>query len=438
MDLEGRFSGAESLAQVFFNLYKEHMTGVLSLTCDGLTTDFHFLLGRITGSGNPDRPRRLGQILLSRGLVDRAALEEALAYQGDFAPGTPLGKVLVHRERITQDNLREAIHLQLEEELWDVFSLPEGSYHFFLKDPQGAETPLVEQDPEPLVKEILTQRDEWEKIRERITDDSLIPAVVKLAGAADRETVHLNRKEWQILSLVNGYYDVGCIAARSGLGRFESFRILDVFISTGLMELRKPREPVQVRMDEESSPSQQQFASPREHGMSSSRWSGILSKLREPEDEEASVADKGRLQFDSPVAFVVAISNRIIDKLMTNPDFIVDPSDERLAERYWRQVLMSYPKADLVRANMNVLDAESFDRYTRSLGVQGPMKSIYLETMEALNRYLRTLHLLCGQRLGTKAAKSVFVTTMEDLRQRSTIGNSESFFFKEFAAKIFD
>jgi len=125
-------------------------------------------------------------------------------------------------------------------------------------------------------------------------------------------------------------------------------------------------------------------------------------------------------------------------RLMANQDFIVDPSDERLAERYWRQVLMSYPRADLVTASQNVLSSDSFDRYTRSLGVEGPMKSIYLETPEALNRYMHTLYLLSAQRLGTKTARNVFINGMEDMRKRSNIENGDTFFFKEFAAKVLE
>lgn len=170
---------------------------------------------------------------------------------------------------------------------------------------------------------------------------------------------------------------------------------------------------------------------------SSSRWGNLLSRLRDEADASLP-AESGRLKFDSPVPFLVEICNQIMAQLLSNQDFIVDPSDEQLTERYWHQILMSYPKADLVTAELNRLDAKNFDRYTRTLGVEGPMNSIYLETVEAISRYLRTLYLLSAQRLGSRTARTLFVNIMDDVRRRSTIGNSDSFFFKEEAAKILE
>lgn len=436
MDNEGRFVGADNLADVIRRAGTESLSGTLTVICNNSPTELHYYLGKLTGSGNPERPRRLGQILLSRGLVDRAALEEALAYQQDFSPGTPLGKVLVFRERITPQALQDAIKLQLEEELWDLLMQTDGTYRFFAKPGPLVEPPLVELDPEPLVKLVIERRAEWVRIKQKITNDSLIPAVVKMDTPSDREALSFDKKEWQILSLVNGYYDVGAISARSGLGRFESYRILNNFLSSGIISLKAPKEPVPADLSGDgTAPAAGPTSSA---GSSSSRWSGILAKMRDAEDPENPAIERGRLHFESPVSFVVAAANTLLGKLMQNADFIVDPNDERLAERYWRQMLMNYPRADLVQAEMNTLDATSFDRYIRTLGVQGPMKSIYLETMEALNRFLRTLYLLCSQRLGSKLAKTLFVETMEGLRQRSSMKNSETFFFKEFAAKILE
>jgi len=439
MELEGRYTGAENLAEILRGLSDQNLSGTLVVKDSASATEFQFYKGKLIGSGNQERPRRLGQILLSRGLVDRAALEEALAYQADFAPGTPLGKVLVFRERITQDALRDAIKLQLEEELWEVLAKAEGNYRFDVKNEEKLEAPLVELNPAPILTEILARQTEWDRLKTQFYSEGLIPAVVKLSSPADRETLHFTKRDWQILSLINGYYDIGCIAARSGLGRFESYRVLSSLLSSGVIELRKPVEPITDNFPDVTQEDGHPSASgSRKSPSTATRWSGLLARIRENEEQGPSPADHGLLSFDSPVSFVAAIVNTVISKLMVNPDFIVDPSDERLVERHWRQVLMTYPKADLVKARHNHLDPESFDRYIRSLGVQGPMKSIYLETMEALNRFLRVLHLLCVQRLGARTAKSLFVSVMDDLRQRSTIRNSDSFFFKEFAARIIE
>lgn len=437
MELEGRFTSPENLAEVMSKLGTERSTGSLVLRCGTSIIDFDFYHGSICGSENPHRPRRLGQLLLNRNLIDRVALDEALAYQADFSRGTPIGRVLIHRDRLTLNDLRDTVRLQLEEEIADILSHGDGFYQFKPTQPTDDEAPLVELNPETIVRDVLNRREAWERIRTRIPNEQAVPSVLKLGGASDREALHLTRRDWDILSLVNGNFDVGCIASRSGLGRFETYMILDSFLSTGIIEFKPGREPAPDSITESKSEAPDAGVNVRQAGMSSTRWSGILSRLRDDNDR-TEILDSARLNFDSPVAFLVEVSNEITRILMTDQDFIVDPSDERLAERYWRQVLMSHPRADLVSAHMNLLSSDSFDRYTRSLGVDGITKSIYLETIDALGRHLRTLYLLSAQRLGSKAARLLFANVMEEIKHRSTIANSDSFFFKEVAAKVLE
>lgn len=398
---------------------------------------FSFYRGQMTGSENPDRHRRLGRIILNRGLIDRATLEEALGYQRDFASGTPIGRVLVHRGKLSQEDLRDAVKIQIADELSSALSCTEGIYVFEEVQPEEDDVPLVRLDTDVIVKETLSRHDEWKRIREKVPNDNLIPNVVKLGSSADREVLHLNTQEWHVLSLVNGYYDVDCISTRSGLGRFETYKVLESLLANGVINMKQPAEPMMgiTKEQHENGTQQNSDRGNRAAGSSSTRWGNIISRLRE-ESENPSKADASPLEFESPVPFLTEICNRMTDKLMLNQDFVLDPSDEKLAERIWRQILMTFPKADLVSAKMNVLDSASFDRYTRTLGVDGPMRSIYLDTLDALARYLRMIYLLSAQRLGSRAARTLFVAVMDNVKNRSTIANSNDFFFKEMAAEI--
>lgn len=437
MDLEGRFTTPESLADVMRRICTESLSGTLTIRSGAASlASFSFFRGQLTGSENPDRHRRLGRILLNRGLIDRATLEESLGYQRDFASGTPIGRVLVHRGKLSQEDLREAVKTQITDELSSALGVSEGFFVFQEIQPGEEDTPLVRLDTDVIVKETLSRHSEWERIREKVPDDSVIPNVVKLGCPTDREVLHLNTNEWHVLSLVNGYYDVGCISARSGLGRFETYKVLESLLANGVIDLRRPVEPmVGIAQESHGEVVPDADQKNRAAGSSSTRWGNIISRLRE-ESENPSKADTHSLEFESPVPFLTDICNRMTDKLMLNPDFVLDPSDEKLAERLWRQILMTFPKADLVSAKMNLLDSASFDRYTRTLGVDGPMRSIYLDTLDALGRYLRMLYLLSAQRLGSRAARALFVAVMDNVKNRSTIANSDDFFFKDMAAEI--
>jgi hypothetical protein len=444
-----------SLPEVLQFLGMGKMTGTLTIVHGDYTANLMLRQGRLINSSSLGRSRRLGQMLVNRGLVDRGAIDEALAYQQDFSPGTPLGRILVHRGYINMDQLRQAIKLQLEEELWELFALKEGSFKFEHGDTAlaGADS-LVELDIEPLIIEGTRRLDEWTRIVKNIPSDSAIPTVVPFADPEDREMLQLSEAEWQVLSLINGSYDMACIASRSGIGKFETFRVINSFMASGLVKLTMPAEPAPARVPLEESA--EAFSVARSsNGASSektppglgssarlaslfSRWkdSDSSGHLMPPPDPGAvSPAITGQSNYTSPVSFIAAVCNAALAELMQQPDFVIDPRDERIGERYWRQIVMDFPKADLVDAQENLLNAEQFDRYIESVGVDGPMRSIYTDTMEALARYLRTCYMIAAQRLGAKVARRIFATLLENYRQTSRVANAEEFYFNEYASR---
>jgi len=441
MDLEGRFTSPEALADIMRRAAEESFSGELSVRCGvNSASHFWFYQGKLSSSANPDRSRRLGRLLLNRGLVDRATLEDTLAYQADFARTTPIGRLLVQRGHVQANDLQEVVRIQVEDDLSQALTCIEGFYIFTPVEngEQPGEPPLVQIPVSSAIDDVLSRHSQWGRIREKVKDDNMIPVVVKLGGSNEREALHLSTRDWHILSLVNGYYDVGCISARSGLGRFDTFKALEHLITSGVVVLQQPKlPPAEAYSADGNSATNTADAASKSAGSSSSRWGSLLARLRDDAESPAAEKDPARrLQFESPVGFMTEVCNAITEKLLLNADFVIDPSDEKLAERHWRQILMTFPRADLVSAEMNRLDCSSFDRYTRTLGVSGPMETIYLDTIEALTRYLRTLYLVSAQRLGTRAARSLFVDIMEDIRGRATIANSSNFFFKEVAAEI--
>ncbi|MGI8908882.1 MAG: DUF4388 domain-containing protein [Candidatus Sumerlaeaceae bacterium] len=446
-----------SLPEVLQFLGMGKMTGALTIVHGDYAATLVLRQGRLINSSSLGRSRRLGQMLINRGLIERSAVEEALAYQQDFSPGTPLGRILVHRGYLTMDQLRQAIRLQLEEELWDLFSLREGSFKFEHGDEAtiGSDS-VVELEIEPLILEGTRRQDEWSRIVRNIPSDSAIPYVVSLSDPEDRELLQLSSSEWQVLSLINGDYDMGCIANRGGIGKFETFRVINSFLASGLVKVMMPTEPVPARVPLEES-AESFSAAKNGNGSASSeertppglgssaRLASLFTRWREsdssgnlmppPDSDAPTTRPRGQLSFVSPVSFVVATCNAVLGELMRQPDFVIDPRDERIGERYWRQIVMDFPKADLVWAEGNLLKAERFDRYIESVGVDGPMRGIYTDTMEALSRYLRTCYMLAAQRLGTKVARRTFASLLEDFRQRSKVLNAEDFFFNEYATR---
>jgi hypothetical protein len=456
MELEGRFNPTLSLPDVLQFLSMGKMTGTLTVVHGSYSVSLMVRGGKLVNSTSLDRPRRLGMMLLNRGFIQRNALEDALQYQSRQKPPPLLGQLLIEREVITPDQLRQAIRLQLEEEMWDLFSLEEGSFKFEHGDEGSVGNVVVELEIGPLIIEGSRRLDEWARIVRNIPTDTAVPSIVAAASQADREEMQYSDSEWRVLSLVNGYYNVGSLCHRSGVGRFETYRILNSFLASGVIRIRldsaerpltqgsssaTPRTPLPAAAPREVAPKEQ-----KQHtGTSSARLMALFQR-RKPVDESGSTPgveaaspppQLPRLKFNSPVAFVVGLSNGILEQLLNAQDFYLGPSDDYLAETHWGNILMMYPRADLITAKGNEMSSRRFDRYLEVTGLGGPLRACYDEAMEALARFLKVLFLLASQRIGVRSSHMLFAQFFADFRMRSNISNAEDFYFQEFGEKVY-
>jgi hypothetical protein len=440
MELEGRLNPSMQLPDILQFLSTGKMTGTLTINQGSYTASLTLRHGRLINSSSVGKPRRLGQMLTQRGLVTRAAIEETLQYQKSLPTPIPLGRLLVQRGHISIEQLRQAIRLQVEEELWDLFSLTEGVFKFDYGDESNMGDAIVDLDVEPLIIEGARRLDEWAHIERNLPNESYIPAVNPNADLADREMLTLSFAEWRVLSMVNGVFDTGSIVARSGLGKFETFRILNSFITSDYLTAH----PSKFSGTGVGNSATRNLGG--DVGFSSTRLRAVMAAMA-PLSEVPSKpvrftppdngpVEVGEFVFRSPAGFITALGNHVIEQLIARPEFSVGDSDRYIAEQCWLTVLMSYPRADLIVAKGNQLDCTRLEKFIDSIGLEGPMKSIYEDSVEALGRFLKMLRLLAAQRLGTKDGTQILQDLFDSYRARSVIGRSENFFWQDFSSRI--
>jgi hypothetical protein len=448
MELEGKLNPTLSLPEILQFLSMGKLTGTLSVQHGNYTVRLHLRRGKLVNSSSLGRPRKLGQMLINQGLVARHDVEEALHYQHTQPDAPPLGQILIDRGLITRDQLRQAIRLQLEEEMWDLFSLQEGAFKFDYGDEDSVGEVLVELDIEPLIIEGTRRLDEWVRIVRNIPGDSAIPVLRPLAMEDAREEMQLSDSEWKVLSLINGIANVGSIVARSGSGKFETYRILNSFLASGYITIRMPEADemvpeahVDIDLDGIVPQVDPDVDRPEPTGSTSTRILAMF--VRRKAAEEAGEAPPAQhepapiMDFLTPVEFVAELANQLVATLCEQHEFYRGPRDDKLIERLWRSVLMAFPKADLIQAAGNRLDTSQFTRYAQTVGTRGPFEPIMADTLEALARLLKLLYVTAAERMGSHTARKLFAEFCRDFRQRSTIRDSGDFYFQEYAEKIY-
>ncbi|MBI1785823.1 DUF4388 domain-containing protein, partial [Candidatus Sumerlaeota bacterium] len=121
-------------------------TGTLLLTQDERRVELSFKDGKFINVVSRDRYISLGQMLVYSGHITRESLNKALELQQSGSGTKYLGEILIEQGLINLDQLKSAIRLQLEEELWELFSWETGNFRFDQGDVRSTGSVEVELD----------------------------------------------------------------------------------------------------------------------------------------------------------------------------------------------------------------------------------------------------------------------------------------------------
>lgn len=191
---------------------------------------------------------RLGDVLVRRGEISVANLEEALRMQREVQ-NARLGAVLVRLGHTTQDRIMGARRYQVEEEVYEIFGWPAAYYEFL---PGELPAGFVERikDPEEFrfeVRSVLMEsarrKDEWQRIRALLPSDKRLYALVP--GDASRKAVvqalsTCPGQQLQPEDLFEGRVPLSEFPRRLGLSTFEAQALIAALIDEGAVAALKP------------------------------------------------------------------------------------------------------------------------------------------------------------------------------------------------------
>lgn len=198
----------------------------------------YFKNGRIVSANIRSNPHPLGAVLLRAGRIT----EDELAYAREVQQGSKsarrLGEVLVSEGIISHRDLERFIRRQVETVVFELLSWQEGFFTFVEGevDEQNAEG-LTSIPTESLLMEGARRLDEWAQIQQRIPHLGVIP---QLAGTSDVQpgpVLDLLPNEWEVLAMIDGQRDVSALASALGRGEFEVAKIVFGLVTTGIVHV---------------------------------------------------------------------------------------------------------------------------------------------------------------------------------------------------------
>src|SRR3990172_7601763 len=130
MSLVGRLEDL-ALPDIFQIISLSKKTGTLIVRSRKGTGMVVFKNGQVIQAANDGIRDSLGNILVSQGMLNEAALSQALAQQKKF-PDKPLGMTLVEMGSVPAQTLETVIRKQIEEIIYDLLSWEEGFFNFEL------------------------------------------------------------------------------------------------------------------------------------------------------------------------------------------------------------------------------------------------------------------------------------------------------------------
>ena len=116
-----------SFCEVLAGLSRRRETGVLRLSGASLSKSVYLQEGKIVFASSTDPDDRLGELLLTRGIISRQQLDEA---SKSLKPGKRLGTALVEQGFLPAEELPKWVREQVKEILFSLFSWTDGSFVF--------------------------------------------------------------------------------------------------------------------------------------------------------------------------------------------------------------------------------------------------------------------------------------------------------------------
>lgn len=232
-----------SLPNIFQLVDMSAKSGALTIRRADVWGKIYFRRGSIYYAFTVPQQLPLGARLMKSGAVTAEQLDDALheqqreERQGESAR---IGSILLSAGVIDRATLEQAVREQIQDTAFDFFGWPDGEFEFGLDEEVTDQDILVEMSVENVIMEGCRRIDEWELFVEHVGSMERIPHLTYGDRQADLREIVLTPDEWRAVVHMDGRADITTLLHEAGLDRFHGARVMYSLHSRGLMSVSEP------------------------------------------------------------------------------------------------------------------------------------------------------------------------------------------------------
>lgn len=211
-------------------------TGRLSVTNGEDFLELYFKGGIVVYGKMVNRPEKIGEILLAKGIIDEEKLKEAKLLVDKGKPN--IGSALLELN-VPENEIKKAYEEEIKKFVSNAISWSDG-YFNFEPDEFPKEKPIVSIDPSYLLLESARTFDEWRKI------EDIIPSLNEICILKDKTYNPKDEKEAKIIARVDGKKTVKEILEETGENLFDLAEAFKNLLLKEAIETKEKKEEEEV------------------------------------------------------------------------------------------------------------------------------------------------------------------------------------------------
>ena len=233
LDLQGSIQQF-TLPEIFQLVAGARKSGTLGIQRDDSIVMVYFRDGMIVYAYGPRQTFHLGQLLKERGAISAEQLDKAVDIQSRGENSRRLGEILIQEGSIDRADLEKVVMSQIEQLLYSLLAWDSGTFKFYEDQFPTDEEITVTISVENVILEGLRRLDEQRMV------EKTLPSTESVFALASSETgrkrmVSLSAEEWNIMALVDGRRSAEQITRESALDRQRALRTLAQLKLAGLI-----------------------------------------------------------------------------------------------------------------------------------------------------------------------------------------------------------